>query len=60
MSPRPTSSSSSSRTVATIGGETRSTGPPGVSIAATRERAPEGSTTTSSPVASTPPATRPA
>ena len=48
-SPRPTSSSSSRRSVATIGGDARSTGPPGVSIAATRVRAPDGSTTTSSP-----------
>ena len=60
MSPRPTSSSSASTTVAVSGGSTDSAGPRGVSMRAIVEVSPEGSTSTSSPVRSTPPATRPA
>ena len=52
--------SSSSRTVTDIGGNASSTGPSAVSIAAIGVVKPDGSTMTSSPGLSTPPATCPA
>jgi hypothetical protein len=60
MSPRETSRSSSRRTVTDIGANASSSGPSCVSTDATFERAPLGSTTTSSPGRNTPPAIWPA
>ena len=60
MSPRLTSMSSASRSVTDIGENASSTGPPPVSIDAIVDVKPDGSTTTSSPGLSTPPATVPA
>jgi hypothetical protein len=60
MSPRETSMSSASLIVTAIGGIAASSGPSIVSTASTRDFAPAGSTTTSSPALHTPPATSPA
>ena len=60
MSPRLTSISSARRTVTDIGANASSTGPSAVSIDAIVDVKPDGSTTTSSPGLSTPPATCPA
>ncbi len=60
MSPRETSTSSSSRIVTDSGGTASSTGPSIVSIAAILEVRPEGCTVTSSPTLKTPLVTWPA
>ena len=60
MSPRETSTSSSSRMVTDIGGYASSTGPSAVLIPAMRVVSPEGSTITSSPGLKVPEATCPA
>ena len=60
MSPRETSTSSSSRTVTDIGGNASAISLSNRSMPAIVEVMPLGSTTTSSPGLSTPPATMPA
>ena len=60
MSPRETSTSSSSRSVTDSGGNASSSSPSKVSMPAMRVVRPDGSTTTSSPARNTPEATSPA